>query len=68
MANAHVAAYSPVSPYVEYSVAEVYESPLRAAIQALAPPVVNGVHALPDAPGIGIELPPDLIERFRLEL
>ena len=68
LANAHVAAYSPVSPYVEYSVAEIYDSPLRAAIQELAPPVVNGVHALPSEPGIGIELTRDLIENFRLDL
>ena len=68
MANAHVAAYSAVSPYVEYAVAEIYDSPLRAAIQNLAPPVINGVHALPDQPGIGIELPRDLIEKFRLDL
>ena len=68
MANAHVAAYSAVSPYVEYAVAEIYDSPLRAAIQDLAPPVINGVHALPDQPGIGIELPRDLIEKFRLDM
>ena len=68
MANAHVAAYSPVSPYVEYSVAEIYDSPLRAAIQELAPPVVKGIHALPDQPGIGIELPADLVKKFQLDM
>ena len=68
MANNHLAAYSPISPYVEYSVAQIYASPLRAEIQALATPVVNGRMNLPEAPGIGIELPPDLIKRFQLDM
>ena len=53
MANAHVAAYSPVSPFVEYAPAEAYDSPLRAELQALATPVVDGVMALPSMPGVG---------------
>jgi L-alanine-DL-glutamate epimerase-like enolase superfamily enzyme len=68
MANNHLAAYSPVSPYVEYSVAQIYASPLRAEIQALATPVVNGRMNLPEGPGIGIDLPADLINKFKLDM
>ena len=68
MANNHLAAYSPVSPYMEYSPAQVYASPLRAELQALATPVVSGRIDLPSEPGIGIEIPDDLIDRFRLDL
>ena len=67
MANAHVAAYSPVSPLVEYAPAQIYDSPLRAAIQALSPEVRDGVHALPEQPGIGLELPGDLIKHYQLD-
>ena len=68
MANNHLAAYSTVSPYMEYSPAQVYASPLRAELQALATPVVSGRIDLPSEPGIGIEIPDDLIDRFRLDL
>ena len=68
MANNHLAAYSPVSPYMEYSPAQVYASPLRAELQALATPVVDGKMALPNNPGIGVEIPDDLIDRFRLDM
>lgn len=68
MANNHLAAYSPVSPYMEYSPAQIYASPLRAELQALATPVVDGKMALPNKPGIGVEIPDDLIDRFRLDM
>jgi len=68
MANAHVAAYSPVTPYVEFAPASVYASPLRTEIEALGLPVKDGRMPLPSEPGIGIELPHDLIEHFTLNL
>jgi hypothetical protein len=58
--------YSPISPFFEYAPAQVYWSPLRRAIQDLAPPVVAGAVALPTTPGIGIDLPADLVEHFRV--
>ncbi len=66
MANVHLAAYSPITPFYESAPAEVYWSPLRKALQELAAPVVNGAVRLPTTPGIGIELPDDLIEHFLL--
>lgn len=68
MANAHLAACSPITPYVEYAAAELYESPLRTELQALATPVIDGTMALPTLPGVGLEVPADLIAHFRLDL
>ena len=64
MANIHLAAYSPITPIYESAPAEVYWSPLRKALQALAVPVVNGAVRFPTTPGMGIELPEDLIAHF----
>jgi L-alanine-DL-glutamate epimerase-like enolase superfamily enzyme len=66
MATIHLAAYSPITPIYESAPAEVYWSPLRHALQELAAPVVNGVVRFPTTPGIGIELPDDLIRHFLL--
>ncbi|HEY3109471.1 MAG TPA: mandelate racemase/muconate lactonizing enzyme family protein [Chloroflexota bacterium] len=65
-ATVHLAAYSPITPLIELSPSEIYWSPLRKAIQAAGLPVVNGAIALPTAPGIGVELPDDLIAHFRI--
>ena len=48
----------------ETAPADVYWSPLRKELQALAPPVVDGAVAWPEAPGIGFELPVDLEKHF----
>ena len=63
-ATAHLAAYSPITPFFESAPSEVYWSPLRKALQEIALPVVDGAVALPEAPGIGVELPPELVEEF----
>jgi len=63
-ATLHLAAYSPVTPVYESAPAEIYTSPLRRALQELAPPVVDGAVAWPEAPGIGIELPKELVTHF----
>ena len=68
MATVHLMAYSPISPVMESAPAEVYWSPLRRELQDLALPVVDGAVQFPTAPGIGIELPEDLIDHFRREL
>lgn len=67
-ANVHLAAYSPVTPYIEYAPAEIYDSPLRKALQDLGLPVARGAIQLPTAPGVGFEIPDDLIAHFRLNL
>ncbi len=64
MATIHLAAYSPITPVYESAPADIYWSPLRKALQELAAPVVDGLVRLPDAPGIGLELPADLVKHF----
>lgn len=64
-ATLHLAAMSPNTRLVEYAPAQIYWSPLRKAIQALAPPMHDGVITVPTGPGIGIELPADLLQYFR---
>ncbi|MFO0798246.1 MAG: mandelate racemase/muconate lactonizing enzyme family protein [Gemmataceae bacterium] len=65
-ATLHLAAYSPVTPFVEFAPAEVYASPLRRELQAAGFPVKNGTIALPDRPGIGYDLPVEVAARFAL--
>jgi L-alanine-DL-glutamate epimerase-like enolase superfamily enzyme len=65
-ATVHLAAYSPITPFVEFAPAEVYESPLRRELQAAGFPVRNGTISLPDRPGIGYDLPAEIVSRFRL--
>lgn len=65
-ATLHLAAYSPITPYFEYVAAEIWWSPLRRALRDQAPPVTRGAFALPDRPGIGIDLSEDLIAHFRV--
>lgn len=65
-ATVHFAAISPSTPCFEFVAAEVYSSPLRKAIREHGLPVVNGAVALPTRPGIGIELPADLLQRYRI--
>jgi L-alanine-DL-glutamate epimerase-like enolase superfamily enzyme len=65
-ASVHFALWSPISPLIECAPADIYPSPLRREIQRLGIPVVNGSIAPPTASGIGIDLPDDLIEHFRI--
>ena len=65
-ASIHLAAYSPITPYIEFAPAEVYESPLRKALQEAGFPVHNGAIAPPDRPGIGYDLPEELIKSFQM--
>lgn len=65
-ASVHLAAYSPITPFIEFAAAEVFDSPLRKELQNAGFPVRNGVIALPDRPGIGYELPTEIIDRFQI--
>jgi L-alanine-DL-glutamate epimerase-like enolase superfamily enzyme len=55
-ASVHLAAYSPITPYVEFAPAELFASPLRQILQDSGFPVCAGAIALPQAPGIGYAL------------
>lgn len=65
-ASVHLAAFSPVTPLIEFTPAEAFASPLRRAIQDLGHPVRDGAIALPSSPGLGIELPADLVRHYRV--
>jgi L-alanine-DL-glutamate epimerase-like enolase superfamily enzyme len=65
-ATVHLAAFSPITPFIEFAPAEVYDSLLRRELQAAGFPVRDGVISLPECPGIGYDLPPEIIERFQL--
>lgn len=66
-ASVHLAAYSAVTPFIEFAAAEVFESPLRRELQSAGFPVKNGSIALPETPGIGYELPAEIVSSFRIE-
>jgi L-alanine-DL-glutamate epimerase-like enolase superfamily enzyme len=65
-ASVHLAAYSPVTPFIEFAAAEVFESPLRRELQNAGFPVKNGAITLPEKPGIGYELPTEIVNSFRI--
>ena len=66
-ATAHLAAYSPVTPFIEFAPAEVFASPLRRELQAAGLPVKNGEIEFPETPGIGYSFPEHLAEDFRVD-
>lgn len=61
----HFQAAVPNCPYIEMSVPELWDSPLRAGLVAPEPVVRGGRIALPTAPGLGIDLVPETVERYR---
>ena len=65
--SVHLAAYSPITPLIEFAPAEVFDSPLRKELQAAGFPVQNGTINIPQAPGIGYSIPDSLIKAFRQE-
>ena len=65
-ATVQFSAMSAATPFLEYTPAEIYSSPLRKAIQECGFQVHNGAIPFPERPGMGIELPEDLIRRFRV--
>lgn len=65
-ATVHLAAFSPITPFIELAPAEIYDSPLRRELQAAGFPVKKGSIALPDRPGIGYVLPEEILKGFRM--
>jgi L-alanine-DL-glutamate epimerase-like enolase superfamily enzyme len=65
-ATVHLAAYSPITPFIEFAPAEIFNSPLRRELQSAGFPVIDGQIALPKRPGIGYELPEEIVGRFRM--
>ncbi|MCY2963496.1 MAG: mandelate racemase/muconate lactonizing enzyme family protein, partial [Planctomycetota bacterium] len=65
-ASVHLAAYSPITPFIEFAPAEVFASPLRLELQRNGFPVENGQIAIPDRPGIGYVLPDEIVRRYAM--
>lgn len=63
-ASAHLAASTPVCPFIEYLPAELSESPLRRELVTQEFDVVDGLLRLTNQPGLGIELNRDALRRF----
>lgn len=64
VAGVHLCAASPAGFIVEHSVGA---NPMRQALAAEELSVEDGMVVVPDAPGIGINVPDDVIEQFRVE-
>jgi hypothetical protein len=46
---------------IEFAPAEVFDSPLRQALQDAGFPVMNGRIEFPNKPGIGYQIPDDIV-------
>lgn len=64
-ATAHVAAASPNCPFIEYLPSAVSDSAIRRELVTEELRLENGKFALPQAPGLGVELNPVAVQRFR---
>jgi L-alanine-DL-glutamate epimerase-like enolase superfamily enzyme len=65
-ASAHLAAAVGHCPFLEFLPAELCESPLRRELVAEELTLVDGTIPLPVRPGLGIELNPDALRRYRV--
>ena len=66
-ASAHLAAACDCCPYIEFLPMELAESALRRELLTEDLPVVDGLILLPDAPGLGIELNRETLEKYRVD-
>jgi L-rhamnonate dehydratase len=63
-AAGHFQAASPNVPYVELLSPAVFDSPLRAELTRPEPELHEGTLPLPTAPGLGVELVDEVVERY----
>src|SRR5262249_8327495 len=66
-ASGHLSAAAAHCPYIEFLPAELAESPLRRELVVDELRMVDGEIPLPQKPGLGIELNPEALEKFRVE-
>ena len=62
----HYQAATANAPWIEAFHPSLFPSPLRAELVTPEPEVVDGRIALPDAPGLGVELVDEAVERYRV--
>jgi L-rhamnonate dehydratase len=63
-ASAHFQAATPNVPFVELLSPDVFDSPLRAELTRPEPVLEDGTLPLPTAPGLGVELVDEAVERY----
>jgi L-rhamnonate dehydratase len=61
----HFQAATPNVPFVEHLSPALFDSPLRRELVSPEPAIVDGAIELPTAPGLGVELDRDAVERYR---
>ncbi len=66
-ASAHLAAVTPHCPYIEFLPADLCDSLLRKELVLDDLQMVNGRIPLPEKPGLGVEVDPGALERFRAD-
>jgi L-alanine-DL-glutamate epimerase-like enolase superfamily enzyme len=66
-ASAHLAAVTPHCPFIEYLPPPLCDSPLRQELVHEELQLVDGLLALPSKPGLGIEVDPQALRRFRVD-
>jgi L-alanine-DL-glutamate epimerase-like enolase superfamily enzyme len=66
-ATAHLAATAPHCPYIEFLPPSLAESALRRELVQSELEMINGQIPLPQNPGLGVELTPGALEKFRAE-
>jgi L-alanine-DL-glutamate epimerase-like enolase superfamily enzyme len=64
-ASAHLAAVTPHCPFFEYLPAELTDSKLRQELVQDDLKLVDGKLAIPQKPGLGIEVNMDALQRFK---
>ena len=63
-ASAHLCAATACCPYIEFLPADLTESPIRRELVADEPQMIDGRIALPEKPGLGIELNLAALRKF----
>ena len=63
-ATLHMAAITPDIPFAEYTVSE---SPLRRELVKVDTTLENGTATIPQAPGLGVELDEEVLNKYRMD-
>lgn len=63
-ANMHMAVTAENVPFVEYRAPELFPSLLRSRLATPDPTIVDGVIEIPTAPGLGVEVDEELVDRL----
>jgi L-alanine-DL-glutamate epimerase-like enolase superfamily enzyme len=66
-ASAHLSAASACSPFIEFLPADLSESPLRRELLMEEPQLVDGVLEVSQAPGLGVNLNRDALQKYRAD-